>query len=612
MRFIESARGVPRLACVLGRDLALSGAEKKRGLALIRLSPRPGLLLSFALSALLLAPTGVHAQTFDDLNGVWTITIDGKAVTGTALTESYSEIGFRIRVPGGAPVVLSRTGDTLWKRKSTGTTQTNVLENGKPVPVDADVRLDMKGFDTKLQADDSLQGKWYGKTAVFKRDVSNKPPIVLRLTGDRPYTAFLREVLIPKTAEDRETYHRFDKYEGSRFLKSCQLYKSSYWIYTYLKSKASFDYLIYDMDGVSVAPRTILSSKFSYALNKQLSTKGLSKAGLAMSSLGMYFSTAAGGSVRIPVATGATIYYITDRRASSTNGLVVMETPDHPPLASSFGKWQQAFSAMPITDDTSFARGLLETMVRSDTSACEKLSGVGKSAFTDYLGVMMIEDQRGVMFEGFGQWGYNMTSGSFCALLARALSHGMTRDGPSHVGGVAPDGHDVTPKKELATQVIVSDWDSLTPELRPGDITYFDTLNGADDILTTSGKRGGDDFSEGEGMTLLMELTTQWLREKYPAQLTRVRDSLKKVVPATENGSSDIKNIDNVFHFICDNFYDEKLRMKNLTATEGRAVVDACMEMMGTIYKESRDLEKFILAHGVKKSTQWAPRASGY
>ena len=67
------------------------------------------------------------------------------------------------------------------------------------------------------------------------------------------------------------------------------------------------------------------------------------------------------------------------------------------------------------------------------------------------------------------------------------------RDGPGHVGGVAPAGHDVkTPAKELAIQVIVQDEVTGKSELRPGDLTYFDTLNGADDILTTSGKAGGD------------------------------------------------------------------------------------------------------------------------
>lgn len=577
------------------------------------------MLVSLALAAFLIAPNGAQAQDFDDLNGIWTVTLDGKAQSGDALTESFEELnGVRMRLPGGQPVVLNHTGNTLWLAKNAATNPpanngTNTTNNTTKVPTDAVVNLTIKNVDAKDPTDDSLEGTWYGKKAVFKRDTAPKAPIVTEFPGNMPYTVYLRDVFIPLTGQDRESYHKFDKKTGGAFLKSCQLYKSGYWTFQYFKNGAAFTSLINDMDGVVVSPRRILKTSFSQLLQKELSSKGKSKVGLAMSSMGMYYSTAAGGAVRIKVADDSTIYYITDKRASSTMGLVVMDVPDHPPLASSFGRWQQSFSQMPYSDDPYFARTILETMVNADTSSAKKLSGIGRSAFTDYLGVMMIEDQRGVMFEGFGQWGYNMTSGSFCALIARALSHGQMRTGPTHVGGVAPEGHDVkNPAQELATQVIVQDWNSTTPQLRPGDITYFDTLNGADDIITTSGKSGGGDFSEGEGMTLLLELTTQWLRDKHADQFTRVRDSLKKVIPASENDSADIKNIDNIFHFMCDNFYDEQLRMKNLTASDKKEVLAASEALIATIYKESKDLEAYILAHGVTKSTDWAPRASGY
>ena len=546
--------------------------------------------LAAVVAALGAAPAA--AQDFDDLNGLWTVTLDGKKLSGDALTESYAELnGVRIRLPNGDPILLTHTGDQLTADK---------------------IALTVKHQDTKDEKDDTLEGTWQGKKAVFKRDVANKAPIEAKLPGTMPYTVYLRDVLIPLTAQDRETYHLFRASDASKFLKSCQLYKSNYWIYSYMKSTAAFDAVLSGMDGASVSARTILQSGFNKLVTSNLSAKGKTKTGLALSSLGMYFSTAAGGSVRIEIAPDATIYYITDHRASSTTGLVVMDVPDHAPLASSFGRWQQSFSGMDYADDATFARALLETMVKSDTSAAKKLGGVGRSAFTDYLGIMMIEDQRGVMFEGFGQWGYNMTSGSFCALIARALSHGQMRDGPNHLGGVAPAGHDVKPQKELATQVIVQDWNSTGPELRPGDITYFDTLNGADDIITTSGKSGGGDFSEGEGMTLLMQLTTQWLRDKHAAELTRVRDSLSKVIPASENNSADIKNIDNIFHFMCDNFYDQQLRMKNLSAAECKEVIEAGVALMSVVEKNSKDLEAYILAHGVTKSTDWAPRASGF
>jgi hypothetical protein len=36
------------------------------------------------------------------------------------------------------------------------------------------------------------------------------------------------------------------------------------------------------------------------------------------------------------------------------------------------------------------------------------------------------------------------------------------------------------------------------------------------------------------------------------------------------------------------------------------------MDLFKTVRKDSKALEKFILANGVKKSAEWAPRASGF
>src|SRR5688500_17393328 len=52
------------------------------------------------------------AQVMDDLNGVWTVTLDGNAVDGKMLTESYH--GIRIRLlPDGQAVELKKEGDVL-------------------------------------------------------------------------------------------------------------------------------------------------------------------------------------------------------------------------------------------------------------------------------------------------------------------------------------------------------------------------------------------------------------------------------------------------------------------------------------------------------------------
>src|SRR5437879_6154839 len=131
-----------------------------------------------------------------------------------------------------------------------------------------------------------------------------------------------------------------------------------------MQSNAAFDAVIHGMDGAVVNARTILHSKLGPLVTQNLSAQAKSKAALALSSFGMYFSPAAGGAVRIQITIDSMIYYITDHRANGKNGLVVMDTPEHPPLASSFGRWQQSLASMPLSDDAAFVRTLLGTMVR--------------------------------------------------------------------------------------------------------------------------------------------------------------------------------------------------------------------------------------------------------
>src|SRR5262249_20770150 len=150
--------------------------------------------------------------------------------------------------------------------------------------------------------------------------------------------------------------------------------------------------------------------------------------------------------------------------------------------------------------------------------------------FTDYFAIMSIEDQRGVMFEGFGTWGWNMTYGSWTGLISRALSNGKMRQGPP---SVTITGHTFTFGKELDSKVLVPGADGGF-ELRPGDATYFDTVNGANNILDGVGMKGGGDFSAGGGMAELNQITTKWLLKKHPDLVTRVRDSLSGVIPPSE------------------------------------------------------------------------------
>jgi hypothetical protein len=563
------------------------------------------LLSGLAIAALLNLPSARAQDSFDDLNGLWTVKEDGHNKTDEALTEHYEEIGIRLRLDGKV-VSLKKDGDDLVVGDATSVGMSNALDGAAQPAADGDVRLTMKGFDTKDPSDDSLEGTFYGKKVVLKRDMRPKRPIDLRLPGDRPWVRFMDEVLIPKTAEDRESYHRFDPAAARAFLTSCQLYQSGYWMYKYMAGadqaaqRQTFDKLITGMSGTTFSPRTIYSTRFRPMVIANLSGKAKLSAALAVSSLSLYFSTAAGGAVRIHVTDDddSLIYYITDKRANSKIGLCVMKTPTHPPLASSFGKWLLDLSSMPASDDAAMARSLMETMCCASTRAANQLSPTGRGAFTDYLAVMAIEDQRGVMFNDRDLgWGYNMTSGSFCALIVRALSHGELRTGPEKLGS----------KQELASQVLVEDWDGTGAKLQPGDCSYFDVLNGGDDVLAGNGKKGGNDFQEYGGMSTLKKLTTQWLREAHPDLVKRVETSLAGVVPDAELAD---RSREDIFHLMCQNFYD--VRMGTLTQAQCREVVEAGVALLGAVKSDSRALEAFILAHGVTKSTDWAPRASGF
>ncbi len=238
---------------------------------------RPGLLLGLSVAALFFAPKISNAQYFDDLNGNWTVTLDGQS-QGRALTESYAEIGVRLRL-GDKVLSLTRSGDTLILAPANTPGIVGTLNNNPSNAANSDVKLDIKNLDTKDQADDQLVGTYFGKKAVFKRDTSAKPPIVIKLPGDRPWVRFMQEILIPKSAEDRETYHKFNANDARTFLRSCQLYRTGYWQSKYMagSSKAeqamSFDRVVIGMNGALVSARSIPKSRFSPILTQNLSAK---------------------------------------------------------------------------------------------------------------------------------------------------------------------------------------------------------------------------------------------------------------------------------------------------------------------------------------------------
>jgi len=593
--------------------------------------------VSVALLALLLgAPTAALAngRKFDQLNGLWSGKL-GETKVERVLTESYPELGgVRLRFLEAGPdeiVTLTKTeiegtesedGDDAEFALTLAGETSGIADglDGEPgASVAPVVSLRTTGQTSGWPGDDRIVGTYRGQRLELRRDMRPKRPIEIEMPGDRPWVRFMQEILIPKTAEDRESYHRFHFPTAARFLRSCQLYQKGYWLKKYMKGdtrseqEESFTNLMRAMDGEYVSPRSVMYTDFRDGLDENLSDHAREELyGLAASGLGMYFSTAAGGSVRIIVTDDrdSIIYYITDRRRTAKLGLVVMDTPAHAPLASSFGRWLLDFAAMPIEDDVTFARTLLETLAKSSSEGANALSDVGKSAYADYLGVMAIEDQRGVMFNNAGlKWGLNMTNGSFTALLTRALSHGETREGPTVPGRewLGLDG-----REELDSKVIVSNgWGSDAYELRPGEASYFDTLNGADNVLDPDdGLSGGNDLREGRGPRRLKQLTTDWLRAEHPEAVARVEAAFAAVAPL-EDISEPSRAQKDIFHLMADYFYEPE--MANLTPEQADEIVAAGVDLFKRVYEGSRELEAFIVeSDGVSASEEWAPRASGF
>src|SRR5688572_18437974 len=157
---------------------------------------------------------------------------------------------------------------------------------------------------------------------------------------------------------------------------------------------------------------------------------------------------------------------------------------------------------MPPEDTVTYTKAMMELLAKSDASTTSELSGVGRSALVDYYAVMAIEDYRGYSFGNpeLG-WGYNLTNAQFFGLVARALARPDERDS---------DG------KPVVGQVIVGD------QLRPGEASYVDVLN------------GGNDMQEYEDMERLKVLTTSWLRQAHAAEVAEVEAALGGIIPAAE------------------------------------------------------------------------------
>src|SRR3569623_581192 len=346
---------------------------------------------------------------------------------------------------------------------------------------------------------------------------------------------WLSDTILPMAQQDRESFKELDKGEMFTFLKSCELYKHGSWMRQYMKGATisvqykSFNNIIYAMDGQTTTPHAIVGNyKFQQAVQKNL--KDASKIGLALSSFGMYFSTAGGGALRMPITDDSTAYFLTDRPArAELLGLVVMATPPHGPLASTFGRQLLDMGALPASDDAAYGKTIMELLTKSDNHSASLLSGTGRSALTDWFAVMTIEDYRGVAFGNADLgWGYNMTEVQFYGLVARALA----RPGQLDSTGKPVHGQDIVGNQHA-----------------PGEPLFADVLN------------GGNDMQEYPDMATLKQHATQILTQKHGDAVAAVKYAFAGVVPASE---LDWRAQNDIFHFIGQQLYDDQGRQAAL------------------------------------------------
>ncbi|HEY5949674.1 MAG TPA: hypothetical protein VIV40_29470 [Kofleriaceae bacterium] len=498
--------------------------------------------------------------TDDNLNGQWIATVNGVKQTDDDVVESWSSIGIRLHV-GTKVYQLSRSGDKL-----TGT----------------GVSLDVKPNKSGVR-DDVLEGTVDGATVKLARDTRVKPSITVTFPADRPYRTWLVDTIMPLSQQDRESYIKMNASSMLSFLTDCELYRHGSWLRQYFKGATwaeqsqSFKNVVYAMDGLTTTPRQITSNyKFSQTLQANLSDP--SKMGLAMSTFGMYFTTAAGRSLRMPITSTSSAYFITDKpKRGALLGLVVMDTPTHHPLASTFGRQLLDLGAMPQEDSRTYVRSLMELLAKSDNHTASALSGVGQSALTDWFSVMAIEDYRGMAFgsPNLG-WGYNMTNVQFFGLIARALAR--------------PGAVDST-NNPVVGQVVVGS------ELRPGEASYADVLN------------HGNDMQEYPDMSALKIQATNFLRAKHPQEVAAVEAAFATIVPKSQ---ADWRAQQDIFHYITAQLYDSQGRTANLKGAVADTAITAVVALFDALYNDSAAFEQYLLAHGFTKSNVAAPKSTGF
>lgn len=110
-------------------------------------------------------------------------------------------------------------------------------------------------------------------------------------------------------------------------------------------------------------------------------------------------------------------------------------------------------------------------------------------------------------------------------------------------------------------------------------------------------------------MARLKRLATQFLNEKHPELIAGVKGAFANVVPESQ---LDWRAQSDIFHFIGQQLYDDQNRQASLTGPAADRAVTAVTALLDGLRNDSAAFEAYILAHGITKANDPAPKSTGF
>ncbi len=129
--------------------------------------------------------------------------------------------------------------------------------------------------------------------------------------------------------------------------------------------------------------------------------------GLNRLSFGALVALGSGGGVNVALDDASHFILLSNRSTNRKGGAdltAFMDTPTHKTLPTAYGRFGNDLNSMPHSDDANFVKSLLEILSKSETKTVAKLSDIGQSVMTDFVGVLGAELYRGITSGGKQHW----------------------------------------------------------------------------------------------------------------------------------------------------------------------------------------------------------------